>query len=446
MKPYDLIILGSGIAGLSAAQYAGSQGARVLIIDPGNPGGHSVFKGPEILLESVNTFAPGVILPSWSEIKDKVQIISNERSVLWQDELKRMGVAVAKGFAKVVDSNHVVMTDGGEPAEHQGENILVATGSSVCPLSSFPFEPELIFKSEALWDLEELPSSLLISGSNLESLAWAELLRRLGVKVFFTHEATEILDGFDPELIAFLEKGMKRSKVKLLLKKTIKSIFKSPEGLAITLDGGIKFTVDKLLVCGERKVDLSHIFTTGNAPDQGSNGEILVDEKMKTTVSNIFAAGSVCGHVRNPYRSQEEGRVAAANALGKKRSFHPEWVPDVIRLSQTVASVGCFEGNAHHFGFRGIEGRSIGWKKEHDFPLDTGDSFCKIVADRDRREIVGGQAAGAFSAEMISMIQMGVRKGMTPRDFTQLQASWGGPFAPLHEAAIDCLSKLNQER
>ena len=65
MKPFELIILGGGISGLSAAQYAGSLGARILIVDPGRPGGHGVFKGPEILLQELNNIAPGEDLPAW---------------------------------------------------------------------------------------------------------------------------------------------------------------------------------------------------------------------------------------------------------------------------------------------------------------------------------------------------------------------------------------------
>ncbi len=445
MKPFEIIILGGGIAGLSAAQYAGSQGARVLIVEPDQPGGRGLFKSPELLLAELNSLMQGEDIPAWRELKRRIEARAQEKSSLWQKEFERLGIELVKGVGQAITPHQMMVTvEGDQTTQYECQNILVATGSTARSLSSFPFESGCIFESEALWGMDELPSSLLIAGSNLESLAWAGLLRRLGVKVFLTHEATEVLDEFDPELIGFIEKGLKQSKVKLLLKKQIKSIFKNAEGLAITLDGGIKFSAEKLIVCGERQVGLASVLHPDVLPDLGPAGEIFVDEKMKTTVAGLFAAGSVTGHARNSYRSQEEGRVAAANALGKKRSFHADWVPEVIRLSCTVASVGCFEGNAHHFGHRGVEGRSILWKKDDDFPLDTGDSFCKIVADRDRREIIGGQAVGAHSAEMISMIQMGVRKGMTPRDFTQLQASWGGPFAPLHEAAIDCLSKLNQ--
>ncbi len=446
MKPFDLIILGCGITGFSAAQYAGSQGARALVVDPDKPGGRSLFKNPDLLRLELDCLPEGEPLPTWPELKERVQTRALEKSGLMQEELSRLGVEFVSGQGRAVAAGQVAITENETVTDYTCDSILLATGSSARPLPSFPFERDLIFESDAFWEMDELPESILIAGSSLESLAWAGLLRRLGVKVFLTHEATEVLDGVDPELIGFLERGLKQAKVKLLLKKQIKSIFKNGEGLAITLDGGIKFSVKKLMVCGERVVDTTGFLEPVVSPDKGPAGEIFVDEKMKTTLAGLFAAGSITGFTRNPFRSQEGGRVGAANGLGKKRSFYPDRVPQVVQLGQTVASVGCYEGNAHHAGFRGIEGRSILWNKETDLVLAAGTSFCKIVADRDSREIIGGQAVGSHSAELVAMIQMGMRKGFTPRDLTQIQAAWGGILEPLHEAAADCLSKLNEGR
>ena len=125
----------------------------------------------------------------------------------------------------------------------------------------------------------------------------------------------------------FAEAGLKQNKIKMLFRKRFQSIFKSGDEVRVTLEGGVQFTVNQVVFVTDRRVDCRHLSSGGPFPDCGEYGEILVNEKMETTVKGIYAAGSVTGHARAAFRSQEEGRVAAANALGKKRTFHSEVVP-----------------------------------------------------------------------------------------------------------------------
>ena len=442
---YDLIVIGGGTAGYSAAVHAAEKEGRVLLVDAGPPGGRGLSLGPKGLLNAVMHPASPESLNDWNEIKtqgrDWVNGVVRERTA----RLQEAGVEVVQARGRVVSPAEVqILEDSGEPRSVEGKAVVVATGSRVKSIASMPFDGEWIQTSEDIWDWRELPQSVLIAGSQAESLEWAFVLRRLGVKVFLVHGESELLPELDPDLLETCEKTLKKEKVKILLNKKITSIYKNNEGLDVALDGGVRFTVNRLVVCGEREVDLEDSIAVAAVPDRGQQGEVLVDEKLKTTVAGIYAAGSVTGHLRCRYRSEEEGRVAAANALGKKRSLHSQLVPRVLQFPDEIASVGCNLEMAHHLGYRGIEGRGGGEGAESG--SNNASFFVKLVFEKKSREIIGGQAVGPGAGDIIEAVRMGMRKGQGIRDFCHFQGD-GEPFwGVLREAAEDGQRKVSELR
>lgn len=440
--PYDLIVLGGGTAGLACAERAAELGGRVLIVDAGPPGGRGFCFGPEGLLSVVTHPDFQGQDTNWNKIRSKAREWVDAVTQARVDELETAGVEFVQAKGRMVSPGAVEYTnEAGEAQVAECEALVFATGSRVKPVPSIPFDGEVIQTSEDIWNWTDLPGSVLIAGSHAQSLEWAFVLRRLGVRVFLVSQESELLQDLDQDLLVFSEKVLKKEKVKILLGKKITSIYKGPDGIDVALDGGVRFKVDRLLMCGQREVDARHTLPVQKGPNLGDHGEILADEKQKTTLAGVFAAGSVTGHQRCPYRSREEGRVAAANAMGKKKSLHLQLVARVLHFPDEAASVGCNMELAHHLGYRGIEGRA----GEADVvPGGLTEPVLKLVFEKKSREIIGAQAIGPHAGDIIQQVLMGMRKGQKMGEFCEFEGN-GEPFwKVLREAAEDARRNVGE--
>jgi len=444
MEDLDLMIIGGGAAGLAAAQYAVDSNARVVLVEPGPLGGDGFHRGPEPFLMALDGRGSAAEIPDWTELRDAARQQARTAAGRWQKELDEAGLRWIRGRAVLTGSHRVdVQSDSSEVFSFNAQAVILAAGSQDRSLPAIPFDATQILGSDHLEAQDELPESLLVVGGNPLALEWAYVLKRLGRKVFLCEEAEEVLTGQDPDLVEHVEAWLKNYKIKMLFRKGFRSIYKSGPEVRVTLDGGVQFAIHRLVFTGARQVDSKQLSRGGPFPDCGEYGEILVNEKMETTAKGVYAAGSATGHGRSFFRSQEEGRVAAANALGKKRTYHPEVVPLLVRVQPPMGAVGCCQREAHHFGFRGIEGRA-GLEAPEAGPNGTHPPWCKLVVDRESRQVIGGQVVGAGAAEMVLLIQLAMRKGLSARDLAQISVAAGAPSAVLAQAARNCLRALSQ--
>ena len=440
MKDYDLIILGGGAAGLAAAQAAQGGGRRIALVEPGLAGGTGFHAGPQPLLHILKQRK---MPPAWSELQQAAAGWAGRLARRWKDELLRGGVDWYEGRGALHDSGCVEVQ--GETGGNilKGRAVLIATGSGDRPSPVIPFDESRILPGDRLARQTNLPESLLLVTEGWgPCLEWACLLRQLDRKVFLCDPSQDPLSGRGPEWTGALEQVLRSLKIKLLLRKPLQSIYKSGEEVRVTLEGGVQFTVQQLIFIGPRRVSTETLNRGGIFPKCGPEGEILVNEQMETTVPGVFAAGSVTGHGRDWMRSQEEGRVAGANAVGKKRAFHPERVPRLLALKPPFGAIGCSAEEAHHFGFRGIRGRGGG--DEERRPDPGSGTWCQLVVDRASREIIGGETVGEESESLLWALQTAMRKGLKVRDLCRPLTCPGSGLEVLQEAARDCLRGLEE--
>ncbi|HCG71964.1 MAG TPA: hypothetical protein DE038_01530, partial [Nitrospina sp.] len=128
----------------------------------------------------------------------------------------------------------------------------------------------------------------------------------------------------------------------------------------------------------------------------GNNDEIFVDDRMMSSIPGVYGVGSITGKRVTDMMSQEQGKVAADNAMGKNRQLNPEWVPEINRLVRNVGYVGCSIKSAPQQGFHPVEG-------VYESEMFEGEIF-KIVADKRTKMVVGAQIISNQAAELIPMI------------------------------------------
>ena len=444
MKEFDVIVIGGGTAGVAAAQSAVEVGARVALVESSRFGGHSLFKGQlplQIVNDRIRKSDDPISFESLiKEVNEKAEEISKEIEEL----LKLSGVDCIKGEGTLAGGHQVMVRQGDDSSVLKTGKIVIATGSLSKPIARIPFDEHSIFHSDRLLDWKDVPTSLSIIGGNKTGLEAACLFNLLGTKVFLVDENQRLIHDRDPDLIVALEAGFKKKKIKTLLGKKIISIFKDTGKIDVTLDGGVKFSTEKILMSGERLGNTADIGLEDLSIEKGSNQEIWVNETMETSLKDVFAAGSVTGRSRSLQISKEEGRVAGINAAGGSESIDHDQVPFYLQTQPEIASIGCLSGNAHYKGYRAVMGRydSTGVDGSNN---NDENSFYKIVADRDSERLIGAQILGAQASAAIAQLQPHIRVGVTVKKL--VETSEPTPFLQsIISAAKRCIRALSARR
>ncbi len=445
MNEYEVVVIGGGTAGVASAQAAAGQGARVGLVEARRPpGGPSLFKGQlplQVLRQKMESSGDKIPLAALVQaMEEKAEQTSRE--IL--EDLQNAGVEWIQGEGSLIGGRQVLVHHDPQPSTLKAGKVILASGSRVKPVTMIPFDDQTILPLDGLLNWDETPVSVLIVGGDTSALEAAQLFHLLGTKVFLVDENHRLIHQHDSDLIVALEAGFKKQKIKVLLGKKIISLFKGNDQIDITLDGGVKFSTERMLVSGERLGNTEKLGLDPLNIEKGRNQEIWVNETMETSLQGVFAAGSVTGRSHSREISEEEGRVAGINAAGGRQAIDRGQIPFCLHTDPEIASIGCLSGDAHFKGFRAVEGRyNVGGQKESGNPVE---GFCKVIADRDSKRIIGAQFLGEQASESMRRLQSTLRGGVSLQDLVQSGDENPSFFKPVIKAAQACLRALAVKR
>jgi dihydrolipoamide dehydrogenase len=453
MDEFDVVVLGAGVSGISAATRASELGAKVCLIEKGQLGGRCFHKGLYPIRRMMAQMAnkeiseqpeAGNDREEISRLFEDAQQFSQSIAGKWESSLKERGVQIEFGDADACGPNEIKITESsGEEKLIRAKNIIFASGSSIQPPPTLPFDGERIISRDEIFKIGKVPASVLILGGGGVGCELALLYNRLGSKTFLCEEGPRLLGNHDPDIMDAMEREMKSQKVKVLLNKKVVSIFKAENSIDVSLDGGVKFSVQTIVLTFGRVARTEGLNLDEFGVRMGERQQILVNEKMETTAKGMYAVGSVTGRKSFDGLSEEEGRVAAENALGKDKSLNIDWIPQVIYTDPEIATVGCFAQDSHHKGFRGIEGRCDIENLDHSIFNDEGAGFFKIVADKSSKKIIGGQIVCKRASEFIPLILLAIKKGLTVNSLARLSSGVSSQSQGIQHAAKACLRAMS---
>ena len=429
---YDLVVIGAGAAGLTAAGIGTNLGVKTLLIERARLGGDCTWTGcvpSKTLLHAAHVAhtmrtagASGLSTVSPEVDFGKVmRQVRQTRQEIYEDAdapevFERMGVEVARGDARFEDP-HTIVIDGEAGARRlTGRFFIVATGgrASAPPISGLHGVPYLT--NENLFELEAQPSRLAILGGGPIGTEMAQAFRRLGSEVVVVEQGERILSHDDPELSNMLLDVLKGEGIEYRFGAEVKEVARWGEGVELRVEGGAGVRASHLLVAAGRSPNVEGLNLEAAGVAYGEKG-IEVDEHCRTSQGHIYAVGDVTGRYQFTHMSEHMAKVAATNALLKLPSkVDTDHVPWVTYTSPELAHVGATEQQLQEKGTSYETYRFPYSRLDRAITEHETVGLIKVHARGLDGKIYGASVLGARAGELITSYAIAARNGVTLRN------------------------------
>tara|TARA_R110000782_G_scaffold149815_5_gene242575 strand:+ start:521 stop:1927 length:1407 start_codon:yes stop_codon:yes gene_type:complete len=458
MNQYDVAIIGSGPGGYVAAIRCAQLGMKTAIIEKYSTlGGTCLNVGcipSKALLDSshhyedaINHFEEhGIEIPG--EIKVNLEkMIGRKQSVVDQTTkgiqflMDKNKITVFEGLGSFKDATHVsIKKNDGKTEEIEAKNIIIATGSKPSSLPFIKIDKERIITSTEALELKEVPKHMIVIGGGVIGLELGQVYKRLGADVTVVEFMDRIIPGMDAALSKELTKVMKKQKVKFALSHKVKSVERKGKTIIVKADDKkgqeVVFEGDYCLVAVGRRPYTDGLNVDAAGVKLDDRGKVIVDNHLKTSVSNIYAIGDVIKGAMLAHKAEEEGTLVAEQIAGQKPHIDYNLIPGVVYTWPEVAAVGKTEEELIEAGVDYKVGqfpmRALGRARAS---MDT-DGFVKILADKKTDEVLGVHMIGARCADLITEAVTAMEFRASAEDISRMSHAHPTYAEAVKEAAL----------
>jgi dihydrolipoamide dehydrogenase len=423
----DLVVLGGGPGGYTAAFRAADLGRSVTLIEKDSVlGGVCLNRGcipsktllhyAEVVEEVVKVAPLGLLYsaPTFNLDKirehkeDVIKRLNNGLSAL----AKARNVEVIEGFGTLKSSNELIV---GETLI-KFNDLIISTGSRPAQISGIPYDDERVWDSNDALLLKEVPSHLAIIGGGIIGLEMAAIYHALGSKITIIEMADSIIPSADKDLKAPLIKAIKDKYNAIYTRTKVEKLEATKEKLILHLDNTSQVEADALLVAVGRRPNSDTITLENTAVKVNQRGFIMVDEELKTNVEHIYAIGDVTGDPMLAHRAAHQGKVAAEVASGEKSAFTPLGIPSVAYTHPEIAWVGLTETEAKERGIEYVKG-SFPWQASSRAMSALSESgVTKALFEKNSKRLIGAGITGKNAGELISEALLALEMGAVSED------------------------------
>jgi len=431
---FDLVVLGSGPGGYSAAFRAADLGLKVALIERYESLGgvclnvgcipskallhvgqvidsaaamadHGVrFGEPKIELDALRDFKNGAV----EKLTGGLASMAKKRKV-----------EVVTGNGKFSGAHELAVDDGDDTRKVTFAKCIVAAGSRVIEIPGLPWGDDRVMDSTGALELEEIPERLLVIGGGIIGLEMACVYRALGSKVTVVEMLDQLMAGADPDLVKPLQKHMKKLGVEFYLKTKVAEVSAGDDALSVKFEGenapeATEF--DRVLVCVGRRPNGDLIDADKAGVKVTDKGFIEVDGQMRTNVSHIFAIGDIVGQPMLAHKASYEGKVAAEVAAGEKRAADARVIPSVAYTDPEVAWTGITEREAKDKGLDFGVGKFPWAASGRALGMDRTEGLTKLMFDEKTGRLIGGGVVGMHAGDLIAEIGLAIEMGATAED------------------------------
>lgn len=439
---YDLAIIGGGPGGYVAAERAGAAGLKVVLFEKNSLGGVCLNEGcipTKTLLYSakvynyaaggkrygVHTEGAGYDYAEFISRKDRVvrRLVAGVKAAMKAGEVE---VISGEAYIEGRDAEGFSISAAGE--SYKAAKLLICAGSeaAVPPLPGLKEAGEVIVTNREILSLKEQPGELVVIGGGVIGMEFAAFFSALGTKVTVVEMLPKILGPLDDEISAMLQKIYARRGVNFCLGCKVTGIegntviYEDPEGQVCRVSG------DRVLVSvGRRaKLDGYGLENLGLEMTLNRGGRpcgIKVDDRMRTSVPGVYAAGDVTGFSMLAHTASREGEVAVNDILGKEDRMRYDAIPGVVYTNPEVAGVGLTEEQAKASG-REYEVLKLPMAYSGRFVAENegGEGICKLIVGKEKHEVLGVHMLGNPCSEIIHSACIAIESGMTAEQLREV--------------------------
>ncbi len=425
----DVVVLGAGPGGYTAAFRAADLGKSVILIERHEKlGGVCLNVGcipskallhvAKVITEAEEVGSHGVSFGKPSVDIDAVRSWKNEVVGKLTRGLsglaKQRKVEVVRGEGKFVSGNSIEVATAEGISTISFDSAIIAAGSSVAKIPGFPYEDPRIIDSTGALALESIPQRMLVVGGGIIGLEMAAVYSALGAKITVVELMDSLIPGADKDIVKPLHKHIESRYEAILLKTKVTKMEPLPEGIRVHFEGEKApepQLFDRILMAVGRRPNGKAIGAENAGVFVDERGFIPVDGQCRTNVPNIFAIGDIVGEPMLAHKATYEAKIAAEVISGHKAHFDALTIPSVAYTDPEVAWMGLTEKEAKQQGVE-YDKAVFPWAASGR-SLSTGRSegMTKLVFARDSGKLLGaamvGTNAGELIAEMVLALEMG---------------------------------------
>jgi dihydrolipoamide dehydrogenase len=425
----DVVVLGAGPGGYSAAFRAADLGLKTVIVErypvlggvclnvgciPSKALLHTaaVVDAARSLADHGISFGePKVDLAKLRAFKEKVvaKLTGGLASMA-----KMRKVAVVQGVGAFAGPN-LLAVEGKEKTNVRFKSAIIAAGSQAAKLPFLPEDPRIVDSTGAL-ELKAVPKHMLVIGGGIIGLEMGTVYSTLGARLDVVEMMDGLMLGADRDLVAVWQKFNAARFDRVMLKSKTTRAEAVKEGIRVQIEGQEPKVYDLVLVAVGRTPNGGKIGAEKAGVKVNERGFIPVDSQMRTNAPHIFAIGDIAGNPMLAHKAVHEGHVAAEAAAGQKSHFDARVVPSVAYTDPEIAWVGVTEDEAKKTGLNvgvakfpwSASGRAIANARE--------EGFTKVIFDAETHRLVGAGIVGTNAGDLISELALAVEMGADPTD------------------------------
>jgi dihydrolipoamide dehydrogenase len=430
MASYDLLVIGAGAAGSTAATTAASNGARVALVERDKMGGTCLNYGCDptktllhiahMLYQARHAETYGLQIPqanvAWDKVQDYVkQVITTIRGGTPDEAnaaMRKQGIAVLEGEASFVSPHEVTIA--GEKVT--AERIIIASGSqTVVPPIEGLADAGFLTNVEAI-ALPTLPKRMAIIGGGAIGVEFAQMFQRFGVQITIVEQSAHILDKEDRELAALLRDLLSKEGIRFKTGTALQRVERTDGGKRLTLkheqDGQEELLVDEVLLAIGRRPTLEKLNLEAAGVKTTKKG-IVVDEYLRSSTPHIWAAGDVASPYQFTHVAYEQGKLAAQNAFSQQaQAFDNRVIPWVTYTTPALAHVGQTEEQLREAGIDYKVSRMKFSEVERAISQGQTDGMVKLLVDQQDK-ILGAHILGARADDLLAPLLIAMQNNLS---------------------------------
>ena len=425
----EVVVLGSGPGGYTAAFRAADLGKNVILIEKYDSIGgvclnvgcipskallHTaqiINEAAEMADHGVDFGKPKIDIKKLAGFKNKVikQLTGGLAGLA-----KQRKVQIITGYGKFTSPHTIEVTGKDGSQSISFDNAIIAAGSSVFKIPGFPYDDERLMDSTGALELAEIPKRLLVIGGGIIGLEMATVYDALGSKVSVVELSPGLIPGCDADLVRPLMKRVKKRYENIWLNSKVTAIEAQKKGLKVSFEGkGVPETdtFDRVLLAVGRSPNGKLIDADKAGVTVDERGFIAVDKQQRTNVDHIFAIGDIVGQPMLAHKATHEAKTAAEVISGMKSYFDAKTIPSVAYTDPEISWMGITEEQAKADGVEYTKGVFPWAASGRSLSIGRSEGITKLLFDKSSHKIIGagmvGTNAGELIAEAVLALEMG---------------------------------------